>query len=188
MRHNAIRDLEGELMKEVCRDVKIEPNLIPVGRQEMSGISSEGARLDVSGVGVWGTHERTFLDVNIFHPNCDSYINEEIDKTYIDHENRKKRAYRERVLNVEHGSFTPIVFSTTGGAGPEADKHHKRIAQLISLKKKEEYSHVINYIRTRLRFNLLRSILVAIRGERGKSTRFGPISSIEYRMILSAID
>ena len=25
MRHNGIRDLEGELMKEVCRDVKIEP-------------------------------------------------------------------------------------------------------------------------------------------------------------------
>ena len=35
MRHNYVRDLEGELMREVCRDVKIEPELLPVGEQEM---------------------------------------------------------------------------------------------------------------------------------------------------------
>ena len=107
---------------------------------------------------------------------------------YINHENIKKNAYGERVLNVEHGSFTPIIFSTTGGAGPEADKHHKRIAELISMKKKEEYSNVINYIRTRLRFNLLRSILVAVRGERGRCTKFSPISSLEYGMIPASGD
>ena len=183
MRHNGIRDLEAELMKEVCRDVKIEPELLQVGEQEMAGNNSDKARLDVSGIGVWGTHERTFLDIKVFHPNCPSYINQEIEKSYIYHENMKKRTYRERILNVEHGSFTPVVFSTTGGAGPEADRHHKRIAELISLKRKEEYSHVINYIRTRLRFNLLRSILVAVRGERGKRAKSGPISSIEYGMI-----
>ena len=188
MRHNGIRDLEGELMKEVCRDVKIEPELLPLGEQVMSGINSDKARLDVSGVGVWGTHERTFLDIKVFHPNCSSYIDMDVDKTYAHHENIKKRAYRERVLNVEHGSFTPIVLSTTGGVGLEADKHHKRIAQLISLKKKEEYSQVISYIRTRLRFNLLRSILVAVRGERGRRTKFGSISSLEYGLIPASID
>ena len=112
----------------------------------------------------------------------------DIEKTYVHHENIKKRAYRERVLNVEHGSLTPIVLSTTGGASPEADKHHKRIAHLIALKKKEEYSLIINYIRTRVRFNLLRSILVAVRGERGRRTKFGSISSIEYGMIPTSID
>ena len=44
MRHNGIRDLEGELMCEVCRDVKIDPELLPIGEQEMSGIVSEKAR------------------------------------------------------------------------------------------------------------------------------------------------
>ena len=37
-------------------------------------------------------------------------------------------------------------------------------------KKKESYANVINHIRTRLRFALLRSILVAVRGYRGNST------------------
>ena len=170
-------------MREVCRDVKIEPELIPVGDQELLGNKPLKERLDVSGVGVWGTHERTFLDIRIFHPNCSSYVNMDIDKTYALHENIKKRKYKERILNVEHGSLTPVVFSTTGGAGPEANSHHKRIAQLIALKRKEEYSCIINYIRTRIRFNLLRSILVAVRGERGKQIKHGPISSIEFGMI-----
>ena len=42
------------------------------------------------------------------------------------------------------------------------------LAQLIAKKRNEEYYQVINYIRTRIRFSLLRSVLVAVRGERGK--------------------
>ena len=183
MRHNGIRDLEGELMKEVCRDVKIEPELLPIGEQEMSGNVADRARLDVSGVGVWGEHERTFLDIKIFHPNCQSYVDMDIGKAYVHHQNVKKHDYKERVLNVERGSFTPIIFSTTGGVGPEANRHHKRIAQLMEMKRKGEYSQIIQYIRTRLRFNLLKSILVAIRGERGRKTMSAPISDIEFGLI-----
>ena len=58
----------------------------------------------------------------------------------------------------------------------------------IALKRKEEYAHVMQYIRTRLRFNLLRSILVAIRGERGRSSRADPISSIEFGMVPTSKD
>ena len=86
-------------------------------------------------------------------------------------------------MNVEHGSFTPIIFSTAGGVGPEANRHHKRIAQLMALKKKGEYSQIIQYIRTRLRFNLLRNILVAVRGERGRRIKMGPVSDIEFGLI-----
>jgi len=32
----------------------------------------------------------------------------------------KKRMYEERVREVEHGTFTPLVFSCTGGTGPMA--------------------------------------------------------------------
>ncbi len=111
-----------------------------------------------------------------------------MEKLYVEHENIKKRAYKERVLNVEHGSLTPMVFSTSGGAGPEANRHHKRIAMLMAEKKKGEYSQIINYIRTRVRFNLLKSILVAVRGERGKRVKSGPISAIEFGLIPSPND
>ena len=39
------------------------------------------------------------------------------------HENEKKRYYARRVLDIEHGSFTPLVFTSTGGInGPRMFK------------------------------------------------------------------
>ena len=51
---------------------------------------------------------------------------------------------------------------------PGCSKLHKRLAQLISNKRKENYSDVINYIRTKISFAMLKSILVSIHGVRGK--------------------
>ena len=75
--------------------------------------------------------KKTFLDIRIMHPNSPSYVNKPIEEVYVAHEQEKKRNYNERVLQIERGSFTPIVGSTFGGWGNEADKHHKRIATLI---------------------------------------------------------
>ena len=188
MRHNNIRDLEAELMKEVCFDVKVEPVLLPLDTDiARNGNTAEKARLDVSGVGVWGPLEKTFLDVRIMHPNAPSYINKNIKQVYSSHEKEKKRTYNERVLQVEKASFTPIVMSTFGGMGNEADRHHKRIAELISQKKKESYADVLTYVRTRLRFSLLKSILMAIRGIRGRKVKnddeTAPISSLSFNLI-----
>ena len=184
LRHNRIRDLEAELMKEVCHDVKVEPPLIPIenerGRQ---GNTAKKARLDVSGVGVWGPYEKTFLDIRVMHPNSPSYMNKSIEQVYAQHENEKKNDYLERVLQVEKGSLTPIVLSTYGGAGPEANRHHKRVATLIAEKKNENYADVINYIRTRLNISLMKSILTSIRGVRGKKRTAAPISTIEFNLI-----
>ena len=117
------------------------------------------------------------------HPNSPSYVNKPIKDVYVSHEQEKKRKYNERVLQIEKGTFTPIVGSTFGGWGNEADKHHKRIATLIAAKRNEEYSDVINYVRTRLRFSLLKSILTAVRGVRGKSRSAEPISSVAFNLI-----
>jgi hypothetical protein len=133
MRHNKVRDLEADLMREVCQDVRIEPELLPLDTNLITnGNRAEKARLDVSGIGVWGSHERTFIDVRIMHPNSPSYINKPIEKVYKDHEDEKKRTYNGRVIQVEKGTFTPIVMSTFGGMGVEAHNFHKRIATLIS--------------------------------------------------------
>ena len=45
---------------------------------------------------------------------------------------------------------------------------HKRIAELLADKQKEKYTDVINQIKTCLRFAMLKSILVALRGGKGK--------------------
>ncbi|CAH3184461.1 unnamed protein product [Porites evermanni] len=72
---NCIRDLEAELMQEVCSDVRIEPELMPLDNNLMrNGNNAENSRLDVSGIGVWGSFERTFLDRRVMHPNAPSYV------------------------------------------------------------------------------------------------------------------
>ena len=44
--------------------------------------------------------------------------------------------------------------------------YHSRLAQLIAIKKWEQYAKTISWIRTRISFALLRSALVCLRGSR----------------------
>jgi len=48
--------------------------------------------------------------------------------------------YASRFVEVEHGTFTSLVFSTTGGMADKCKRFHSRLAELIALKKGEEYS------------------------------------------------
>ena len=76
--------------------------------------------------------------------------------------------YSERILNVEKSTFTPLMFTTSGGMGPECQKLNKRLAKMIPEKKYEHYSQVMRLLRTRLRFALLKSTLVGLKGYIGK--------------------
>ena len=63
--------------------------------------------------GFWGgRRERAFFDVRIFNPHAPSN-GQPLAACYRKHENSKKRAYEQRVREIEHGSFTPIVLSLT---------------------------------------------------------------------------
>ena len=154
---------------------------------ESTGIADRAAA-DISSRGLWSTFERTFYDVRVLHPNSPSYVTKTPEQLYRLHEKEKMRKYNSRVIQVLKGSFTPLVYSTYGGWGPQATRYHKRLAQLISVKRNEEYAHVMSYMRTRIRFSLLRSTLVAIRGERGKRGGFAkPIAATSFNLIPEAL-
>ena len=54
---------------------------------------------------------------------------------YRQHETEKKRQYASRILEVEQATFTPLVFSTTGGMAVECKRYHSRLAELVATKK-----------------------------------------------------
>ena len=72
------------------------------------------------------------------------------------------------MIDIDRSSFNPLVFTTSGGMAPECDRVNKRLAEKIVVKRRETYASVITYIKTKLRFALLRSTLAAIRGFQGK--------------------
>ena len=70
------------------------------------------------------------------------------------------------MLGVEHGTFTPLIFTITGGMGKEGLNYHSRLAELIAIKKGEDYTKTISWIRATTSFALLRSALICLRGTR----------------------
>ena len=117
-RHNEIRDLDAEILRAVCTDVEMEPVL----REVTGEVLPKGANKAPDAQGFWAIEQSAFFDVRICHPNAGSYKNltpEQINKL---HENDKKRIYSSRVLEVERGTFTPLVFTTTKGMSDECQR------------------------------------------------------------------
>ena len=106
---------------------------------------------------------------------------------YRRHEMEKKKKYNSRVLQIEHGTFTPVVFSTTGGMGKEANTLLKKIAERTVTKTGQSYADVMNFVRKRVRFDLLRTTIIALRGSRGKKTPDPrAISEVDMNLIPAA--
>lgn len=191
MRHDALVETEAELMREAgCKDVRTEQCLIPTQGDHLRRRTERGdqARMDVAATGVYGRLERTYFDVRVTYPNASSNKHMTSKQLYTQHEREKKAKYEERILEVEKGSFCPLVYATTGGMGELCMQHHKRIARLISEKRKEDYARTITYMRTRLRFVLLRSVLMCLRGVRGKTYNgeVTQISDVSFGLIPEA--
>ena len=100
------------------------------------------------------------------HPNADSYRDLSPKQIYRIHENEKKPKYNSRVIEIEQGTFTPLVFTTTGGMADECLRYHFRLAELLSAKKQESYATTISWVRAKVSFAVLRSTLLCLRGSR----------------------
>ena len=99
-------------------------------------------RLDVCARGFWQAGQIVFFDVRVFNPNARRYAKPELSKTYQLNEKEKKRLYNEGIMQVEHGTFTPIAMSATGGMGRELSIFYSRLSELISEKRRSSYSIV----------------------------------------------
>ena len=182
-RHNELRDLEAELLDMVCYDVEIEPGLQPVTGEELNRGANQAtdARLDVHARGFWERQRSAYFDIRVCHPNAASYLDRTPRQIYKQQEDEKKRKYAVRVMDIEQGTFTPLVFSTTGGMGEECYRFHSRLAELLAIKKGETYATTMSWIRARVSFALLRGALVCLRGSRGRK-RIHDIRTIDLEL------
>ncbi|CAH3196723.1 unnamed protein product, partial [Porites evermanni] len=103
-RHDDVRDPFTSLLKDVCHD-EVKPHLQPL------------------------TGEVLISSANSYDEAClDSHLNQKVDTAFLSDENENKRHYNQRIIEVEHGSFSPLVFSPYGGNGREAERFPTELA------------------------------------------------------------
>ena len=88
--------------------------------------------------------------------------------------------YLERLRNVEHADFNPLVFTTAGGMAPQTQIVIKRIAAALSETKGLPKSVVIGWLRCKLSFALLRTTLLCIHGTRARRSADPEVNRAEY--------
>ena len=169
MRHDGPTTFLAKCMKEVYHDLELEPPLQPLTGETLrhrTANTEPEARADIRVRGFWTDGRNAFFDTRVFYPHAPSYRSRGLHSLYRKFESDKKREYSERINVVEHGSFTPLVFSACGGIGREATVAIKKLVAQLAAKRNENYSHLMTWMRCRLTFSLARSAIRCVRGSR----------------------
>ena len=82
----------------------------------------DDARIVIAARGFWKRGEKVFSDVRVLNPFARTYLCRNLESLFKQNETDKKREYNDRVIRIEHGSFTPIVTSAYGGYGRETSR------------------------------------------------------------------
>ena len=114
--------------------------------------------------GIWREGQNAFFDARITNTNSEYQHHLTSEKIFTKHEREKKRQYNNRIMNVEHGTFTPLVFSVNGGMAKECLKFHKFVAEKIANKSGCRYEKVLSIIKCKLSLLILRASLMCVRG------------------------
>ena len=126
----------------MSNNVGIEPVLQKLSGEHLTqktSISSDDARLDIVAENFWGhNRQKTYFDVRVFNPFCATLSKVPLPQCYRRAVLEKKRAYEQRIREIEFGS---LVFSTTGGLGSTATVVFKRLASLIADKQEQPYNY-----------------------------------------------
>ena len=166
-RHNEVRDYPAHLLNEVSADVSIEPHLVQVTEDETTSTNGEdAATLHIVARDFWRPSRRAFFDIRVFNANAQSNISRNIEETFSHHEREKARQYSDRIVNVEHGSFTPLIFSTHGDYSQLTSRFIYQLAKLISQKRNICFSESKSWPNSKLSNLVARLTILYIRGWR----------------------
>ena len=103
-----------------------------------------------------------FFDIRVFNSYVTSNCKLSSAACYRKHELEKRKAYERRIIEVEHGSFTPVALSTSSGWGPAVTVAFKRLASLLSCKLVQPYSRTLGFLRRKIAFSLLDSAIMCL--------------------------
>ena len=151
--------------------VETEPILQPLSGEEFfykTANKDSEARSDIKCYSFYKHMRQAYFDIKVVSPYAKSNMNLKPAQLFRNAELSKNREYRERILQVEHGDFTPLVFTCAGGIAPQSQMVLKRLAERISEKQNIHVSQVAGLLRAKISFALLRTTLLCVRSSRSK--------------------
>ena len=158
----------GMLLTEVCHDVSLDSVLHPLSGEELQHATARAedkARVDIAARNFWGNRQVAYFDENVFNPYAKSNRKFSlVASCFTHHEKSKKRSYEQRIIEVEHGSSTPLVFSASGSMGRSAAIFYRRLAAQLAEKRNEPYPVTMGWLRCHISFSLVRLAILCIRG------------------------
>ena len=176
LQHNEVRDTIAQVMREAGHAaVTIEPELQPLEGEVFdykSANKENDARSDIKCCGFWSNLRQAYFDIKVVSPFARSNAHLSPAQLFKNAERVKIREYKERILNVEHADFNPLVFTTCGGMSPQSHIVIKRLAEKLSSKLNLSFSVVSGWLRCRLSFALLRTTLLCVRATRCKKMTY----------------
>ena len=184
LRYNQVRNLTASLLDKVCHDICVEPQLLQLTVEKLNekmAIRSDEARVNIAARSLWVTGKMAFFDLRVFNPLAKRYVHMDTSKAYQLNEKEKKKNYNERILEVEHGIFTPMVMSAYGGMGKKGNKFYNHLAELLAGNKNQQLLVMTSWIRRKSIFALINSICTCIRGSRRvfQTNLVGSVQSID---------
>ena len=87
------------------------------------------------------------LTQRVFNPLAHKYRDLTLKKSYERNEQEKKKLYNERILQIEHGSFLPLVSSAMGCMSRECSTLYSKLTKELSERnniQKVQYNMVTN--------------------------------------------
>ena len=107
----------------------------------------------MSSRGLWTNRLTAFCEVRVFNPLARCHLHHSLPVVHKKNENEKKRGQNQGILQVEDGSFTPIVISCFGGMSRECSRFFSYNAERLANRRKEPKRKIS--ARTKARLNLL---------------------------------
>ena len=82
--------------------------------------------------GFWRDGQNAFFDIRVTNADNAGQRDKQLKSVLHNHEQEKKRSYNARVMEIDQGTFTPIVLTVKGVVGHEASLYHKLLADKIA--------------------------------------------------------
>ena len=100
-------------------------------RSYKSANRKEDARSDVRVRSFFTRMRNAFFEFRVLYPLAASYLGKNASQLFEEVAQQRRREYRQRIVEVDDGDFTPMIMFTNGSMGPEMTAVIKRLGTCL---------------------------------------------------------